>query len=313
MTNFPDMVTQFGGSPISSGRYDGMWGSKVWFVDYDNGSAGSQGKKPTDAQKYLDTILDKAGEWDVIYLRPRDPDTSGGDPQSILPLSTTANFDVASTQHGLSLIGTGIGNNAAYSARIQGASGVTEAAITVNAPYVNIENLGIRKGSSTAGSLYVTAAAFASSVNNCHFRLGGTKASSVGAVIIDSAWYNKITNSVFSACPIGIVLAATTSAPQEIVITGCEFNGGASAIDADIFSTGTVTRILIRDCYFDHAVPAVSAGDKVRYIKFSAASTGLVANCFTGAVDPTVADNMTLDGVLYSNIWGDGVGPFVDA
>jgi len=295
-----------------------MWGNKVWFVDYDNGTTGGEGDKPSAACKYLDTILAKAGEWDTIYVRPRDPDSSGGDPQSVLPVSTTANYVIPYTLHGLSIIGTGVGENAAYSCRIQGASGVTTATVLVNAPFVNIENLCIRKGSSTAGSLKFFADAstgftFGASASNCHFRLGGTTATAAGAVVIESAWYTVINGCTFSACPVGIGIGASQSVPQETVIKNCIFNGGASAIDADIVSSGAVTRILVDRCVFDHAVPAEASGTAVRYIKFAAASTGLVSNCATGAVDPTVADNMTLNGVLYTNIWGDGVGPFVDA
>jgi len=94
MSTAPDGLFQYGGVPVGGGRYEGMWGGKVYFVDYDSGNDAHDGRAPNRAFKYLDTALSAATAWDVIYVRPRTPDTTGGDPQSMLPSSST-NFSIS--------------------------------------------------------------------------------------------------------------------------------------------------------------------------------------------------------------------------
>ena len=90
MSTFPDGVFQYGGQPVGGGRYEAMWGSKVYFVDYDYGTEGAGGLKPSDPCKYLQDVIDKANPWDVIYVRPRDPAyADGGGANYHLPESTS--------------------------------------------------------------------------------------------------------------------------------------------------------------------------------------------------------------------------------
>jgi len=307
MTTFPDMVRQFGGVPVGVGGYAGFWGNKVYFVDYDNGTATADGTNIKHPAKYLETVLSNVSEWDTVYIRPRDPDTTGGDPQAITPASNAYNFYIPYTVHGVSLIGTGVGipGVSAYQTRLQGhASTTSYPTLDVRSPFCNIENLGFRRGGSTAGNVWVktdasTRYSFASTFSNCHFRLGYS--SSAAGLVIDSAWYTKVHNCTFSSCKGGIYIGAGHSVPVEIVIAGCDFIGLTSEIDTDIASSGAVTRILIKDCYFNHAIPA--GGSTNKYIAFGATSTGLVANCYTGATAGTLATNMTLNGVKNAGIW----------
>lgn len=326
MSNFPDMVTQFGGQPVGGGRYEAMWGSKVHFIDYDYGTEGAGGLKPSDAHKYLQDAIDIASPWDVFYIRPRDPvyDVGGG-ANYHLPESTS-NWSIPYTAYGLSLIGTGIARgNTAMATYLRGGAVTTAAPVLlIKSCWNNIENLAFHVGASLQShirsqrSATATDRAYANTYNSCIFRFGVDfiENNLQGGIHIESSSYESIYNCIFQACPTGIVVRTSVGAVTGIVISGCHFTGLATEVQCDICSPGgTFGNLSIKNCTFGHAVPAktVYAAALKRYIYIGAASTGLVSNCDTGAVDPTVADNMTLNGVLYSNIWGDGVGPFVDA
>jgi hypothetical protein len=312
MSNFPDMLTQFGGMPVGSGRYEGMWGSRVWFVDYDHGSAGGGGKKPGEAQKYLDTILAKLQDNDVVYIRPRDPDTTGGDPQSHLPLSTTANYSIAYGISGTSLIGTGVGSgafkNQANQTRIQGASGVTTATLTSNAPFANFENLCFRRGSSTIAGLKINALrsasgySFGSTVSNCAFwKLGAT--ATQGGLSIESAWHTLVNGCYFNECALGITVGVGESETDGIFIRGCFFDGVDTTIDADIV-TGDVARIVIDSCIFAHDQPALSSGNLYnKYINCSGTVGGLLVNSMFGTETGTISTAATLSNIDVVNCW----------
>ena len=151
------MVTQFGGVPVGGGRYEGMWGGTVYFVDYDNGGSGTVGYKPSDAGKYLDDAISAATTNATIYIRPRSPELGtqgagpywGGDPGDITPKTASTNWTIAYTKYGLSLIGTGtgVGTSAASRTCLQGDATITSTPVfTVNAPYTTFENLGIKLG-----------------------------------------------------------------------------------------------------------------------------------------------------------------------
>ncbi len=318
MTTFGDGVFQFGGTPVASAgsnRIVGMWGNS-WYVDYDNGKDGFSGRSPDAAVKNLQTAIDAASANDVVYVRPRTPNTTGGDPYNITPASTT-NWSIPYTKHGMSIIGcgNGLGKQGNYHVGLQGSTTTTTAAFHVCAPFTVIENINWRRGGTAIAPLKIsysdagTDKAFGCTVYNCTFwQISSTAVN--GALYLESSWHTGVYNCSFQKCSIGIYIGASNSVPVGLVIKGCDFQGLVADISADIYASGAVTNILIDDCVFNHAVPT---GGSNKYVVIGAASTGLISNCVTGAVDPTVADNMTLNSVLYSNIWGDGVGPFVDA
>ena len=326
MSNFPDMVTQFGGQPVGGGRYEAMWGSKVHFIDYDYGTEGAGGLKPSDAHKYLQDAIDIASPWDVFYIRPRNPvyDVGGG-ANYHLPESTS-NWSIPYTAYGLSLIGTGIGQgNNVMGTYLRGGAVTTAAPVLlIKSCWNNVENIAFHNGasleaqiSSKRSSTAALGRAYANTYNRCFFRFGYDLIENnlAGCINIDSSSYEGIYNCTFTSSPCAIIIRPIQGAVSGTQIHGCNFQGVASEVQTDIFSGGGVVNISIKDCTFGHAVPAKSVYSATfnRYVYFGAASTGLASHCDTGAVDPTIADNMTLNGVLYSNIWGDGVGPFVDA
>jgi len=312
MSNFPDMVTQFGGMPVGGNRYNGMWGGTVWFVDYDNGGVGAVGRKPSDAGKYLDDAIAAAGPNDTIYIRPRSPELGaggagpyyGGDPGDILPKSTS-NWTIPWTAYGLSIIGTGsgVGQARASVTNLQGASGATTAVVSLNAPFCSIENIGVKTGSSTTALIKQKMAddsvtqAFHNSYYNVWFRNTG---SSPG-LIIDSGSYDVVEGCTFSGCAYGVIYQSYNAVPVAQVLSNSNFDNTAAGSYDDVSSTGGLTRALITGCNFNHAEP--SGGGHSKYIYMATTSTGLISSCYTGSSDATVATNFTLNGLTYSNCW----------
>lgn len=293
-----------------------MWEGKSHFVDFDNGVDGADGISAKSTGKHLQDAIDQSTPWDVIYVRPRDPAAGsgeGGGANYITPESTS-NWSIPYTSYGLSIIGTGPGNgrNAAQITHLRGGAVTTAAPVMcVKSCWNNFENLAFHSGASLESQLQLkrtataTDRAYGNSVTNCSFRFGaGLIANHLqGGIHIESSSYDKILNCTFSASPIPIVVRTSAGSVQHLQIIGCEFQSTAAETCCDVFSAGTLTNFLLKDCTFGHAVPALaSVVISGKYIYFGAACTGLVSNCITGAADPTIADNMTLNGVLYSNI-----------
>jgi hypothetical protein len=304
MSTFPDGVFQHGGVPVGGSRFEGMWGNKSYFVDYDNGRSGGTGTRASDPGKYLDDALTAASAWDTIYVRGRTTaDTDGGDPYYVLPKST-ANFTTTVTQYGLSIIGTQIGRGLGSmhgTTQIRGSDSANATpALKVVGPMFNMENICWRRGGSTVAAVQITGTAFDSTISNCAFQ----KVTTYPALLNTDAWYTGIYNCVFQSCLEGITIHAATSPPQNIVIKDCDFMGLAAEISADIYvnATGTgLVNALIKGCTFNHTVPS---GGKNRYVVIDAASTGLIADCWSGAAAATVANYYTLNGLNYSHLHG---------
>ena len=317
MSTFPDGLFQFNGAPVGGGRYEGMWEGKAHFVDYDNGVSGADGHSAKSPGKYLQTAIDQATPWDVIYIRPRDPAAGsgeGGGANYHLPESTT-NWNIPYTAYGLSLIGTGIsrGNTTMATYLRGGAVTTDEPVLELRSCWNNIENLAFHNGASDEAqikslrSATATDRAYANTYNSCIFRFGENFVENnlQGCIHIESSSYEGIYNCIFQASPCAINIRTSLGAVTGLVIQGCLFTGVATEVQGDIISAGgTLNNLTIKDCTFNHAVPSKSvyAAALNRYVYIGAASTGLVSHCWTGAADPTVADNFTLNGVLYSEI-----------
>lgn len=290
---------------MQSVDFNNTW-NHTWFVDYDNGADTYAGTSTSEAYKNLATAIAAADEWDVIYIRPRDPDVTGGDPAGIIP-ATAANWSIANAKHGLQLIGCGVGcdpRQSAYQTRLQGEATVTGTApLTVLAPYVNIENLSVKRGGATGVPLIhlssaAAAYAFAASVYNCRLHMGNGTTGSAGAVQIDSHWYAVIKGCYFDRCSVGIGFGSGLSNPVGCRITENIFEQIAADNYGDIVSAASaVLRCDIDHNNFNHAIPS-NAGGKGDYIWFQGSSTGAVTANYFATATLVTATIMTLSGLL---------------
>ena len=157
MSTSPDRLFHMGGAPVSGNPYLGMWGESTYFVDYDNGTTGGSGKTPASASKHLETAISNADANDVIYVRPRTPATTSWDPNYIIP-SSTSNWTIPYTKHGLAIIGTGYGRGqgSQFYTYLRGTGTATATpALDINAPWTLIENLSFHDGSRRWSVRYV--------------------------------------------------------------------------------------------------------------------------------------------------------------
>jgi len=191
--------------------------------------------------------------------------------------------------------------------RIQGASGTTTATFTVKAPFVNLENLTFRKGSSTVAGLkidaYQTNSAYAFNVTvfGCAFWKIGLAGAGAGGLVIDSAWHTVVDSCWFEACRGGIAIANNESNTDGFTCVNTVFNGLDTDIDFDIYTSGTLTTVLIDRCIFAHDIPAYTGGSVLKYISFATA-TGLFSNSVIGSETNTIATNCSLSNIDVSNV-----------
>jgi hypothetical protein len=291
---------------MKSADINNSW-NQTYYVDYDNGANTNSGLNSTIPFKDPRYALTVAGAYDVIYVRPRTPDTTGGDPAHITP-DTAANWTVPYASHGLSIIGAGTGRgfSGAYGTSLKGYTGLTTPTLYVKAPLVNIENITWRGATAcTAGVLKFS---FANAGPDYSF--GGTvygntfwKASSTmgGALVMDSAWYMSILKNHFMSCYKGIVIGASNSVPVGIHIADCTWQALTAEVSTCIESSGAVTNILIQRTAMNHVLP--TAGGSNKFIVFAAASTGEWMDSQIGATATTIGTNTTLNGVGYSKIY----------
>lgn len=299
MSGTPDILTQFGGQPVGADhRFDGWWGGKVYFSDFDNGTAGATGLNDMAAPgKDMQRAIDDAGVDATVYVRPRA--FSSEDPQQITPSSDDAeNFHIDAAKANLSLIGTGKGlsHAAAHKAWIGGYSGLTTAVLRINAPGCVIEGFRAQPPASAAQGIFYT-------INDGTYDGGNTTfinndfhdGPASGALILSGTWQMAVKGNRFLNCDIGISFITTYSAPQIIDISHNYFNAITSEISADIHCSGGPKRLSIYDN--KHAAGQPTGGAN-KYIHFGAAATGMVSGCYFGVDDTTEATLMTLNGVL---------------
>jgi len=315
MSTFPDGVFEYGGKP-AGGRPLAMWpAEKVRFVDFDNGTVRGGGLSPSNAYKYLDTAISDAGHNDVIYIRPRSPELGaagvgpyyGGDPGDITPQTASTNWTIAYTKYGLSLIGTGtgVGVPGAQQTNLQGDSTITSTPVlTINAPYVTVENLGFKPGASTTGLIKQSFTdnavdqAFANSYYRVWFR--NVDAAAGYSLKIDAGSYDNVIGCNFSGHATGILLWSINSNVNRLIVRDCDFETAPGTAKCHIQSTGAITRVLFDRLTMMGTIP--TGGAPNLYISIAAASTGMFSNSFIGAAATTVATNTTLNGINYSDV-----------
>ncbi len=302
--------TKAGGAPT---RFYGWFGVS-YFVDYDAGADANTGLDTAHAFKNLAAALAVAGPDDVIYVRGRNNTAALAptDPLTITP-ATAANWIVARTQQGLSIVGCsqGLGNqNQVRRVVLQGHASVNtdtfgSSVLTVKAPFVTIENMGFAHGATLRALLEfygegtgTIANCYGSTAYNCLFRSGAAwgAAHPYGGVYNVDNWEIAVYDSFFDRLAVGILMYGSTSTIERIKIAGCGFRGAAAAQDAHIaIEGGGVDYIEIGPGNVFNTLKPANGGQYEKYIHTAAVTTrGVVyGNRFALAnIDP--AADLTL-------------------
>lgn len=286
MTTVADGLYQYGGQPVGTGaRYTGWWGVQSWFVDYDHGNNGYTGKTPTKAKKDLQEVIDVASAGDVIYIRNRDQDVTSTDPEYITPADTNNWSTVEATHPHLSIIGasnvshipTQEGQIAVY---LRGSTSTSNSVLTVNSPFILLENLAFHRGSSDAGHVKLNGnstslRALGACINNCLFRMD---TSAYGGVYNIDNWFTTVYGCTFHDCDFGVNHVGSSSTIRRNTIAKCWFrNQTAASCTANIQLSGSSSQNnYIVDCIFG---PETPTGGTAKFINVTAAATGIVSGC----------------------------------
>jgi hypothetical protein len=182
---------------------------------------------------------------------------------------------------------------------LQGGTTAGSPVLAVNAPYVLIENLGFKPGSSTTGLIHqkfyndTVTQAWADSYYRVWFR--NVDAQAGYSLRIDSGSYDQVIGCTFSGHPVGISLWSINDNVYRLVVKDCDFESAPASATAHIASTGAVTRVLFHNLNMIGLIPA--AGSPAQYIYIAATSTGMASKIWTGAASDTLTDNFTLNGI----------------
>jgi len=281
MTTYGDQVRQYGGVPVGVNRLSEIWQKdNIYFVDYDNGTAGAAGKKPDYAVQLPSQAVTLASKEAIIYIRPRTSITSSD-------VYYSDNITVPVTKPHLQFVGCGAGIVPGYrgSAQIR-ATALTTPIFTIQGSGVCIENLHINGTSMTAGDLiYATRAAgvqaVCTQIRNCRFLTGGAE---LTAIQYGSNQYSFIEDNVFLDCYRSIHLEATSGSPQSMVVRRNIFSGMVLQRDVDIFITINDIQSkghIIADNIFADGKPAHATARYQKFISSSAPTTAVSTGIVT--------------------------------
>jgi hypothetical protein len=280
MTTAPDMLMEFGGSPVGGGRFSSPW-AKHYFVDAIDGSAGNAGLRPDDATKTIQQAVDLATGGDIIYIRPQQYkiDTMYGRYQEDVTITMTAGLTRGDiVVDGMrSIIGVSANTfNADFSGvRWQHASTCN---LTNDTPGLHVENIGFFSEGCTYGVLLRYEAdtkrgSEGTSFYHCAFKAMGLYVRTGGdGLTIDSCRFQP----KYDGTTVADINLTGTINLRRTTIRNCEWLDGNStaSVAPCITIAGTTSELLIRDCYF----PKKPSGGV--YINTSGAVHGLIANCF---------------------------------
>ena len=303
ITNFPNGVSSFGRPVSAGGGYDfsGWWGNDIWFVDYDNGSTGWEGRAMDSPATNLYQCLNVAGAGDTIFVRPRTTvGTVGSNNEVITPATTeAANWTIAQGQHDLSIIGTSRNQGLAHGVMFQSYASLTTPTINVLAPFCTIENIGVKGIAAQVANGLIqgysytpgTHDGYGLTIDNCQINV--YQSSNGGGVVFDSGRYCRLLNTDFWHCRAGVELASTAGNINGSVVQNCNFFGQDTDIDVDIL-LGDNTHTWIDGCNFLHDVPAKAGGSRAKYIQSLGTSEGVVSRCTFGSETAVKATDNTL-------------------
>lgn len=294
MSTFPDGLYQYGGQPVGSGRYDGMWGTKVYFVDGYNGSDGLSGLSPTSAKATIGAATALATKGDAVYIRPLDYAIGHGTEryaEDVTLTMTNTGYNHAGTTSyplctpsNISIIGCVNTFTPQMGVRWKPE---TAFCLTNTTPCLHVENIGFYAEDLLAVSLLSNGVTDTqrgldgTTFYNCDIKGGGiTAADGFTSLAFRRCRFEpKYNGDVDNA----LTITCSTNPGSKLTIENCEFlegSDGTACTDQWITLVGTMKSVLIRDCYFPANTPTGNA-----FIVAAAGCEGMVANCFFGVAD----------------------------
>jgi len=299
---------------IGGSDYAGMFGTKVWFVDGDNGSDGNPGTNDKPFAS-IQNAINASSSMDTIYISPLAPDADASEPGTY-----EEDLTIVYAKHGLKLIGTGPSAGSKipfFGPKIKNATAA--ALLTVNASGVHIEGLQFdcTRNSGTYGIRLQGVAGYATlagsvgaTITNCYFK---NASATYGAISVYGGYGSVISNCTFGlgTDALAINLDCNTVPNNSHTIQYCDFksnNGVAVALHMSLENSKDVN---VDHCNFDLATKFITVIDgctgSISNCTFNNGSTAIIANS-TGQIEIPAA----CDEVGIAACWG-GDGTAVDS
>jgi hypothetical protein len=290
LTHFPHGVLA---TPNLGGNnsFEGWFGTKIWYVDGDNGSDdGGNGSSMDTPFKTIQYAINSASAYDTIYIKQLAPTGDVSDPNQYIE-----DLTIPFALHGLKLIGvTANGLKMPYGGpKIKNATATV--LLQVNASNVHLENLQFNctRNSGTYGILldgevpvvgtaYDTkAGSVGTHIVNCMIKNGSA---TYGGIQMVGGYGVVISNCTFQMCEKGVYIQDNVLPSNGHTIEYCNFksNNGAAIAEHITIRAGGHKDISITDCTFDIATSFISCGT---------GNQGIIARCQFNDLVATLANS----------------------
>jgi len=287
MTTFGDQVFEFGGAPVSGGRFSSPWATH-YFVDATDGAAGNGGKRPDDAMSTIQAAVSLASAGDVIYIRPQTYKLGTGfnryTEDVTLTLGGTGGSGVVATNANISIIGVTPQGRPTDFLGVRWKA--TTTGLQVDAPGLHLEGIGFFTETATHavnlrcnGATRTQEGTTGFSMYNCAVKGDGPVYANGGNEIV-------ISNCRFQAKHDGTVgginLVGSTNAVARPVIENCDFIGGNANVmaTAPIIGASPWYTAILKNLWFDK-IPTSG-----QFVTISGTScVGVIGPCYCGSDD----------------------------
>jgi len=298
LTKFPNGILA---TPnLGGGDSAGLFGTKVWFVDGDNGNDAGQGSNE-DPFKKIQVAINHASARDTIYINSKAPDADASEPGTY-----EEDLTIAYAKHGLRLIGVGPNNGVGipfFGPKIKNATAT--ALVTVNASGVLLSGLQFNctRNSGTYGVLltghagYTTlAGSVGATITNCYFKNGSA---TYACISIEGGYASTISRCTFSQGTNALAINFTNSAvPSNThTVEWCDFksNNGAS-VTLHMAISASTEDFNVNHCNFDQATKFITVADgasgNISFCTFNDGSTEVGADDGEKIDIPTACDEV---------------------
>jgi hypothetical protein len=289
MTTFSDQVFEFGGAPVGSGRFSSPWATH-WFVDFDNGTASGDGRRPDKAYKTIQAAVTAASGGDVIYIAPRAYQLGQGFRRYVEDITVTqggtAGSGQVATNANISIIGVTqrqypsdmVGVRTKYSTAGHGGW-------NIEAPGTHLESIGHFAEDATTYAIFFESDGATRSKGFDGVSMYNVMVKGKEVRFSGGGGDMSIINCKFQAKYDGtgtplLNLIGSAGAVNRLSVIGCDFIGGNANNYATAPVTGAapVTSFVMRDCHFSQDP---DSGDFINFA--GTTNSGVVSNCFFGS------------------------------
>jgi hypothetical protein len=284
MSTFPDGVFEYGGAPVSGGRFSSPWATH-WFVDGVSGNDGNDGKGPTSAKSTIDAAAQLMGVGDVCYIRPQTYVVGTGHAR----YTECVTIDLA--QSDLTFIGAGYPRNNEFGVRMKATSSEVYC-LDSSAPSLHLENMAFFSDGTATNTIILRSNGATNTqrndgcvLYNCHFK--------DATALIQGGQAQRIISCTFQYLAGQLVLGTPSSSSYNVRIQNCAFldSGTTAPTHPQITDGGGGAYCLWIDHSYFGKIPTTTA----YYISIAGAnSSGMITDSFFNTTNLDTDDDISI-------------------